>query len=127
MSQVAAVHKDQFVIVVLGACLSKVMVSADGGKSWGEAALQGPVHEKAFTRFVMWPLALLTLGNVLPSEAQSKLSANHTRFNQQVFSSPSRGADSVIAENLAQMLRHELVATVAPGVVRRNPCCAQMS
>src|SRR6476660_859760 len=53
MSQVAAVHKDQFVIVVLGACLSKVMVSADGGKSWGEAALQGPVHEKAFTRFVM--------------------------------------------------------------------------
>jgi sulfane dehydrogenase subunit SoxC len=33
--------------------ISKVMVSADGGKSWGEAALQGPVHEKAFTRFVM--------------------------------------------------------------------------
>jgi len=31
----------------------KVMVSADGGKSWGEAALQGPIHEKAFTRFVM--------------------------------------------------------------------------
>jgi len=33
--------------------ISKVMVSADGGKSWGEAALQGPIHEKAFTRFVM--------------------------------------------------------------------------
>jgi sulfane dehydrogenase subunit SoxC len=33
--------------------ISKVMVSADGGKSWGEAALQGPVHDKAFTRFVM--------------------------------------------------------------------------
>jgi sulfane dehydrogenase subunit SoxC len=33
--------------------ISKVMVSADGGKSWGEAALQGPVHEKAFTRFVL--------------------------------------------------------------------------
>jgi sulfane dehydrogenase subunit SoxC len=33
--------------------IAKVMVSADGGKSWGEAALQGPVHEKAFTRFVM--------------------------------------------------------------------------
>ena len=31
----------------------KVMVSADGGKSWGEAALQGPIHDKAFTRFVM--------------------------------------------------------------------------
>jgi sulfane dehydrogenase subunit SoxC len=33
--------------------IAKVMVSADGGKSWGEAALQGPVYDKAFTRFVM--------------------------------------------------------------------------
>src|ERR1700761_6024967 len=33
--------------------ISKVMVSADGGKSWGEAALQGQIHDKAFTRFVM--------------------------------------------------------------------------
>jgi sulfane dehydrogenase subunit SoxC len=33
--------------------IAKVMVSADGGKSWGEAALQGPIHEKAFTRFSM--------------------------------------------------------------------------
>ena len=32
--------------------ISKVIVSADGGKSWGEAALQGPIHDKAFTRFV---------------------------------------------------------------------------
>jgi sulfane dehydrogenase subunit SoxC len=33
--------------------ISRVMVSADGGKSWGEAALQGPIYPKAFTRFVM--------------------------------------------------------------------------
>jgi sulfane dehydrogenase subunit SoxC len=33
--------------------IAKVMVSADGGKSWGEAALQGPVHPKAYTRFRM--------------------------------------------------------------------------
>src|SRR6202045_4101829 len=33
--------------------IAKVLVSADGGKSWGEAALQGPIQEKAFTRFVM--------------------------------------------------------------------------
>ena len=33
--------------------VTKVMVSADGGKSWGEAALQGPVMTKAFTRFRM--------------------------------------------------------------------------
>ena len=33
--------------------IAKVVVSADGGKSWGEAALQAPVHDKAFTRFQM--------------------------------------------------------------------------
>jgi sulfane dehydrogenase subunit SoxC len=33
--------------------IAKVMVSADGGKSWGEAALQTPVLPKAFTRFRM--------------------------------------------------------------------------
>src|SRR3982074_874524 len=33
--------------------ISKVMVSADGGKSWAEAALQDPIHPKAFTRFRM--------------------------------------------------------------------------
>src|SRR5262247_1803442 len=35
--------------------ISKVMVSADGGKSWAQAALQEPVLSKAFTRFrVPW-------------------------------------------------------------------------
>src|SRR5712692_2337242 len=35
--------------------ISKVMVSADGGRSWAQAALQEPVHSKAFTRFrVPW-------------------------------------------------------------------------
>src|SRR5689334_13027871 len=33
--------------------IAKVMVSADGGKSWGQAALQEPVLSKAFTRFRM--------------------------------------------------------------------------
>ena len=31
--------------------IEKVMVSADGGKSWAQAALQEPVLSKAFTRF----------------------------------------------------------------------------
>jgi sulfane dehydrogenase subunit SoxC len=31
--------------------VSKVEVSADGGETWAEAALQGPVLEKCFTRF----------------------------------------------------------------------------
>src|SRR5206468_6156531 len=33
--------------------ITKVTVSADGGRSWAEAALQGPVMSKAFTRFRM--------------------------------------------------------------------------
>ena len=31
--------------------IAKVMVSADAGKTWTQAALQEPVHSKAFTRF----------------------------------------------------------------------------
>src|SRR6266700_8414769 len=33
--------------------ISKVMVSADGGRSWAQAALQQPVLSKALTRFRM--------------------------------------------------------------------------
>jgi sulfane dehydrogenase subunit SoxC len=33
--------------------IAKVLVSADGGKSWAPAALQEPVHPRAFTRFTM--------------------------------------------------------------------------
>jgi sulfane dehydrogenase subunit SoxC len=33
--------------------IRSVKVSADGGKTWGIAALEGPVHAKAFTRFRM--------------------------------------------------------------------------
>jgi sulfane dehydrogenase subunit SoxC len=31
--------------------IARVMVSGDGGKSWGQAALQGTQHPQAFTRF----------------------------------------------------------------------------
>ena len=61
--------------------IAKVMVSADGGKSWAEAALQGPVNPKAFTRFRMpwrWdgqPVVLQSrawdeAGNVQPLRAE---------------------------------------------------------
>jgi sulfane dehydrogenase subunit SoxC len=60
--------------------ISRVDVSADGGKSWAEAALQEPVLSKAFTRFRMaweWnggPSVLLSRatdegGNVQPARA----------------------------------------------------------
>ena len=61
--------------------ISKVMVSADGGKSWAQAALQEPVLPKAFTRFCMpwrWegqPAILQSrasdeAGNVQPTRAE---------------------------------------------------------
>jgi sulfane dehydrogenase subunit SoxC len=61
--------------------ISKVMVTADGGRSWTQAALQEPVHAKAFTRFrVPWrwdggPVVLQSrawdeAGNVQPTRAE---------------------------------------------------------
>src|SRR5438105_10886398 len=61
--------------------ITKVMVSADGGKSWAEAALQEPVLSKAFTRFrIPWqwnggPAVLQSRawddsGDVQPTRAQ---------------------------------------------------------
>src|SRR5437660_958227 len=61
--------------------IAKVMVSADGGRSWAQAALQEPVQSKAFTRFrVPWrwdgqPAILQSrawdeAGNVQPLRAQ---------------------------------------------------------
>jgi sulfane dehydrogenase subunit SoxC len=70
--------------------ISKVEVSADGGNSWGLAALQTPVLSKALTRFRMpwnWdgsPSVLLSratdeAGNVQPSRAPSWPSAVRPR------------------------------------------------
>src|SRR5262249_52170767 len=61
--------------------VAKVMVSADGGKSWAEAALQEPVLPKSFTRFHLpwrWegqPAVLQSRawdegGNVQPTRAE---------------------------------------------------------
>ena len=61
--------------------ISRVMVSADGGRSWAQAALQEPVLSKAFTRFrVPWrwdggPVILQSrawddAGNAQPTRAE---------------------------------------------------------
>jgi len=61
--------------------IAKVMVSADGGRSWAQAALQAPVLPKAFTRFrAPWrwdggPVVLQSRawdegGNVQPTRAE---------------------------------------------------------
>src|SRR5260370_745724 len=61
--------------------ITKVMVSADGGKSWAEAALQEPVMSKSFTRFrapwqwnggpaILQSRAWDDQGNVQPTRAE---------------------------------------------------------
>ena len=87
--------------------ISKVMVSADGGKTWGEAALQEPVLSKAFTRFrIPWrwdggPAILQSrawddAGNVQPTRAQiiaergdSKEGKSVTAFISQHYNGPT--------------------------------------
>jgi len=94
--------------------ISKVMVSADGGRSWGEAALQAPVLSKAFTRFRMpwrWdggPAVLLSrawddTGKAQPMRAEFVAARGQTRkpvtnpmafTNQHYNSITSWGIDS---------------------------------
>ena len=61
--------------------IAKVMVTADGGKTWAQAALQEPVLPKAFTRFrspwrwdggpaILQSRAWDEAGNVQPTRAQ---------------------------------------------------------
>jgi len=81
--------------------IAKVMVSADGGKSWGEAALQEPVLPKAFTRFRMpwrWnggPAVLQSRawdegGNVQPMRADIIAQRGQTSRPPSVLAFPSQ-------------------------------------
>jgi sulfane dehydrogenase subunit SoxC len=88
--------------------IAKVMVSADGGKSWAQAALQTPVLPKAFTRFrAPWrwdggPVVLQSRawdegGNVQPTRAEviarrgqtSKPLTNPLGFPSQHYNGPT--------------------------------------
>ena len=79
--------------------IAKVMVSADGGKSWAQAALQDPVHSKALTRFRMpwrWdgqPVVLQSrawdeAGNVQPTRAELFAQRGEPRVNVPVTAFP---------------------------------------
>jgi sulfane dehydrogenase subunit SoxC len=79
--------------------ISRVMVSADGGKSWAQAALQEPVLSKALTRFRMpwrWdgqPVVLQSrawdeAGNVQPTRAQIIAERGEPRANLPVTAFP---------------------------------------
>ena len=79
--------------------IAKVLVSADGGKSWGEAALDGPVLSKALTRFRMpwrWdgqPVVLQSrawdeAGNVQPTRAELFKERGEPKVNLPVTAFP---------------------------------------
>ena len=81
--------------------IAKVMVSADGGKTWAQAALQEPVLPKAFTRFrVPWrwdgsPAVLQSRawdegGNVQPTRAQIVAQRGETKSVPPVTGFPSQ-------------------------------------
>jgi len=88
--------------------IAKVMVSADGGKTWAQAALQAPVLPKAFTRFRApwrWDGGAVVLqsrawdegGNVQPTRAEvvarrgqtSKPLTNPLGFPSQHYNGPT--------------------------------------
>jgi len=79
--------------------IAKVMVSADGGKSYAQAALQGPVLSKALTRFRMpwrWdgqPVVLQSrawdeAGNVQPTRAELLAERGQPKTNPPVIAFP---------------------------------------
>src|SRR5436309_4283690 len=81
--------------------ITKVMVSADGGQSWAQAALQDPVLPKAFTRFRMpwrWdggPAVLQSRafdegGNMQPTRAQFVAARGQTSKPPSVLAFPSQ-------------------------------------
>jgi sulfane dehydrogenase subunit SoxC len=86
--------------------IAKVMVSADGGKSWAAAALQAPVNPKAFTRFRMpwrWdgqPVVLQSrawdeAGNVQPTRAEFVAVRGETKKPPNVLGFPNQHYNSL--------------------------------
>jgi sulfane dehydrogenase subunit SoxC len=86
--------------------ITKVMVSADGGQSWGEAALQDPVVPKAFTRFRMpwrWNGGAATIqsrafdegGNMQPTRAQFVAHRGQTTRPPSVLGFPSQHFNAI--------------------------------
>ena len=86
--------------------ITKVLVSADGGQSWGEAALQNPVLPKAFTRFRMpwrWNGGPATLqsrafdegGNMQPTRAQFVAHRGETARPPSVLAFPSQHFNAI--------------------------------
>jgi len=81
--------------------ISKVMISADGGKTWAQAALQAPVLAKAFARFrapwrwdggpaILQSRAWDEAGNVQPTRAQIIADRGETKTVPSVTGFPNQ-------------------------------------
>jgi sulfane dehydrogenase subunit SoxC len=81
--------------------IAKVMVSADGGRSWAQAALQEPINPKAFTRFrapwrwdggpaVLQSRAWDEAGNVQPTRAEIIARRGETKTIPNVLGFPTQ-------------------------------------
>src|SRR6266851_1462138 len=92
--------------------IEKVLVSADGGKSWAPAALQEPVLSKAFTRFRMpwrWdggPATLLSrawdeAGNVQPTRAEFVAARGELTKPAPVLTFPNQHYNSITSWGVA--------------------------
>jgi sulfane dehydrogenase subunit SoxC len=86
--------------------IEKVMVSADGGQSWAQAALQEPVLSKAFTRFRMpwrWNGGPATLqsrawdeaGEVQPTRAEFVAARGELAKSAPVLAFPNQHYNSI--------------------------------
>ena len=86
--------------------IAKVMVSADGGKSWAQAALQEPVLSKALTRFRMpwrWdgqPAVLQSrvwdeAGNIQPTRAELLAERGEPKSNPPVTAFPMEHMNAI--------------------------------
>ena len=85
--------------------IAKVMVSADGGSSWGEAALDAPVLSKALTRFRMpwrWdgqPVILQSrawdeAGNMQPTREEMSIERGAPKVNVPSLTTEGSPADA---------------------------------
>jgi len=86
--------------------IAKVLVSADGGTTWAQAALQEPVHSKAFTRFrALWrwdggPAVLQSrawdeAGNVQPTRSQFVAVRGETKKPPPVLGFPNQHFNAI--------------------------------
>jgi sulfane dehydrogenase subunit SoxC len=92
--------------------IEKVMVSADGGQSWAQAALQEPVLSKAFTRFRMpwrWNGGPATLqsrawdeaGNAQPTRAEFVAARGELTKPAPVLAFPNQHYNSITSWGVA--------------------------